>query len=150
MKAIEINGEIKLFHRTPKNWSNENGTHFNIGDGSDYGFKNVATPEYDERIEELVNLHLDGDFYTYDVIDKPIKETLAVLKKAKIAELKNIASNKLFQTDWYIIRNSDSGEEVPQEIKDSRADIRSKSDTIEAEINALNSKKEVILFNVNI
>ena len=47
------------------------------------GFKDVVDLHMMIRIEELSNLHLDGDTYTYDVIDKPIKETLAELKEKK-------------------------------------------------------------------
>ena len=150
MKAIEINGEIKTFARLPKSWSDDNGLHLNIKDGSAYGFKDVVYPTFDGRIEELSNLHLDGDVYTYDVIDKPIKETVAELKEQKITELKSLASRKLSQTDWYIIREADSGEATPDAIRGERAAIRTKSDSIEAEINALTTKKAVVLFDINL
>jgi hypothetical protein len=150
MKAIEINGEIKTFYTLPKKWSDENGLHLNIKDGSAFGFKNVVTPTYDGRIEELANLHLDGDVYTYDVIEMPIKETLAELKSNKVSELKTIVGGKLSRTDWYIIREADSGEATPQSIKDDRAALRTKSNTIGAEINALTTKKSVVLFDINL
>jgi len=150
MVAILVNGEIKTFSRVPKSWSDENGLHLNIGDGAKYGFKEVVKPAYDSRIEELDNLHLDGDVYTYDVIDKPIKETLAELKEQKISEVKYIISGKLSVTDWYIIREADSGEATPQSIKDERAGLRTQSDSIEAEINALTTKKSVVLFDINL
>lgn len=150
MKAIEINGEIKTFGRLPKVWNDQNGTHLNIGDGSALGFKEVVTPTHDGRIEELANLHLEGDVYTYDVIDKPIKETLAELKEQKISEVKSIISGKLSATDWYIIREADSGEATPQSIKDERAGLRTQSDELEAEINALTTKKSVVLFDTNL
>ena len=150
MKAIEINGEIKTFSRVPKSWSDENGLHLNIGDGAKYGFKDVVQPAYDSRIEELANLHLDGDVYTYDVIDKPIKQTVAELKEQKISNLKHLIGSQLAKTDWYIIRESDSGEATPQSIKNERAALRTKSDTIEAEINALSTKKSVVLFDINL
>jgi len=150
MKAILVNGEIKTFSKLPKTWTDEKGTHLSCGDGYHLGFKDVVQPTYDHRIEELTNLHLDGDVYTYDVIDKPIKETLADLKANKISELKSFASAKLSLTDWYIIREADSGEATPADVRGERAALRTKSDTIEAEINALNSKKAVVLFDINI
>lgn len=150
MKAITVKGEIKTFAKVPKTWSDENGLHLNIGDGSAYGFKDVVQPVYDPRIEELANLHLDGDFYIYDVIDKPIKGTLSELKEQKVSELKSMIGGELSQTDWYIIREADSGEATPQSIKDERASLRAKSDSIEAEINALKTKKDVILFDINL
>ncbi len=150
MKAIEINGEIKTFNSVPQKWSDENGVYLNIGDGSIFGFKDVVMPTYDSRVEESYNLHLSGDVYTYDVIERPINETLEELKSNKVSDLKSIVSSQLSQTDWYIIREADSGEVTPQSIKDDRAALRTKSDTIEAEINSLSTKKEVVLFDINI
>jgi len=150
MKAILVNGEIKTFGSVPKKWSDENGLHLNIGDGSAFGFKDVVEPTYDGRIEELANLHLDGDVYTYDVIEKPIKETLAELKANKVSQLKSMVGDELSKTDWYIIREADSGEATPQSVKDDRAALRAESNAIEAEINALTTKKAVVLFDINL
>jgi hypothetical protein len=152
MKAIEINGEIKLFSNYPKNFKHEGFVWALLDDkqAAKIGFKDVVTPSFDARIEELSPIKLDGDVYTYDVIEKPIKETLAELKSEKIIELKSISGGQLFQTDWYIVRNADIGAEVPQSVKDERAAIRTKSDSIEAEINTLSTKKAVVLFDINL
>lgn len=148
MKAILVNGEIKTFSRVPKTWTDENGTHLNIGDGASLGFKDVVQPTYDSRIEELKNLHLEGDVYTYDVVDKKIDQTLAELKSQKISNLKHSIGSQLSKTDWYIIRESDSGEVTPQEVKDERAALRTQSNDVEAEINALTTKKAVLTFDL--
>lgn len=150
MLAIEVNGEIKQFARIPLKWEDENGVHLNIKDGSELGFKEVVVPEFDSRIERLDNLHLEGDVYTYDVVDKQIKETLSELKEQKISQLKIATSVKLSETDWYIIREYDSGEATPSNIRGERAALRSKSDSMEAEINALTTKKAVLLYEINI
>ena len=150
MKAIKINGEIKTFGSVPKNWKDSTGTYFNIGDGAAFGFKDVVAPAYNYLIEELSPIKLVGDVYTYDVIEKPIKETLAELKKQKVSQLKSNIGGQLSQTDWYIIREADSGEATPQSIKDDRAALRTKSHLIEAEINALTTKKSVVLFDINL
>jgi hypothetical protein len=149
MVAILVNGEIKTFGSVPKNWTDENGLHLNIGNGAAFGFKDVVIPSYDSRAQELANLHLEGNVYTYDVIDKPIQETLSKLKEQKISELKSIAGNKLSETDWYIIREADSGEATPQSIKDERAALRAKSNDLEVQINTLTTKKEVVLFDIS-
>ena len=150
MKAILLNGKIETFGRVPKTWSDENGLHLNIGDGSAFGFKNVVYPTYDSRVQELANLHLDGDVYTYDVIEMPIKDTLAELNANKVSQLKRIVGSQLSATDWYIIREADSGEATPQSIKDDRAALRAESNAIEADINALTTKKLVVLFDINL
>ena len=150
MKAILVNGEIKTFGSVPKKWSDENGLHLNIGDGRAFGFKDVVTPTYDGRIEELENLHLDGDVFTYDVVDITFTETLAELKANKIQSLKSMVGGKLSKTDWYVIRHADVGTEIPADIKESRADLRDKSDILEADINSLTTKKAVVLFDINL
>ena len=150
MVAILVNGEIKTFARLPKSWSDDNGLHLNIKDGSKYGFKEVVTPTYDSRIEKLDNLHLDGDVYTYDVVDRNIEGTLSELKANKVSELKATTGYKLSKTDWYIIREADSGKATPDSVRGERAALRTNSDSIEAEINALTTKKAVVLFDISL
>ena len=146
MKGILVNGNIKTFSKIPSVWNDENGTHFNIKEG--FGFLDVVTPTYDSRIEELSAIKLVGDVYTYDVIDRLIPETLAELKTQKIDNLKSIIGSQLQRTDWVVIRQMDSGEVAPQEVIDNRADLRTQSNTIEAEIKALTTKKAVLTFEL--
>lgn len=152
MKAIEINGEIKTFSKYPKNFTHKDQLYLILTDekAKELGFKDVVTPNIDYRTQELSPIKVVGDVYTYDVIDKPIKEALAELKLQKINEVKSAIGEELAKTDWYIVRNADTGEEVPQELKDKRTALRAKSDLIEAEINALTTKKDVVLFEINI
>ena len=147
---------IKIYGTVPNKFKHDNG--YVIGGGralsddelKSYGFYNVIQPSFDARIQELSNLHLDGDVYTYDVIEKPIKETLAELKSQKIQTVKFEVESKLKSTDWYIIREADNGQATPQSIKDEREALRAKSNSIEAEINALTTKKAVVLFDINL
>jgi hypothetical protein len=152
MKAIEINGEIKLFHKYPKNFKHEGLVWALLDDkqAAKIGFKDVVTPKFDYRIEELSDIKLDGDIYTYDVIERPIKESLVELKERRVSELKSMVGGQLSQTDWYIIREADSGESTPTDVRGERAALRTKSDTIESEINALTTKKSVVLFDINL
>ena len=150
MIAIDLNGTIKTFSRLPKVCNDENGTHLNITDGEAYGFYNVVVPTLNSRIEELSPIYFSNNIFTYDVIEVPIKETLAELKEAKVAELKLMVGRKLSETDWYIIREADTGVVTSQDIKNARETLRTQSNTIEAEINALSTKKAVVLFDINI
>ena len=155
MKAILLNGEIKTFGVLPKNLTINETTIVGFNRLSDselesYGCYDVVRPEYDFRIQELINLHLDGNVYTYDVKDITFPETLVELKEQKISSLKEIVGRELSKTDWYIIREADSGEATPTDIRGERAALRTKSDTIEAEINALTTKKAVVLFDINL
>ena len=156
MKAIEINGEIKTYSSIPNSFKvNEKyiaggGKNLSEDKIKELGFKDVVTPDIDYRIQELSEIKLVGDVYTYDVIEKSIKETLDELKEQKVSELKSIIGGRLSQTDWYIIREADNGQATPQSIKDDRAALRTASDLIEAEINALTTKKSVVLFDINL
>ena len=150
MYAIEVKGKIETHPNLPKKWVDENGTHLNIGDGSHLGFKKVVYPKHNTQIEVLENIHLDGDVYTYDVKDAEIPYTELELKGHKIQELGFILSGTLANTDWYIIREADSGKSTPQKIKDDRAAIRLKGDKIKKEINALTTKKEIITYTITI
>ena len=146
MKGILVNGEIKTFGKIPSVWNDENGTHLNIKEG--FGFKDVVTPTYDLRVEELSAIKLVGDVYTYDVVDRVIVQTLAELKTQKISNLKSIIGSQLEKTDWVVIRQMDSGEVAPQEVIDSRAELRTQSNTIGLEIKALTTKKAVLTYDL--
>jgi hypothetical protein len=148
MVAILVNGEIKKFRKVPSSWSDDTGLHLNIGDGAHFGFAEIVDPIFDSRIEVLENLHLEGDLYTYDVVDRNIPQTLAELKQQRISNLKSIVASELSKTDWYIIRESDSGEVAAQSIKDERAALRTQSNDLGAEIKALTTKKAVLLFDL--
>jgi len=146
MKGILVNGNIKTFSKIPSVWTDENGTHFNIKEG--FGFLDVVTPIYDSRVEELSAIKLVGNVYTYNVIDRFIAQTLAELKTQKISNLKSIIGGQLQKTDWFVIRQMDSGEVAPQEVIDSRAELRTQSNTIGAEIKALTTKKAVLTYDL--
>jgi hypothetical protein len=152
MKAIEINGEIKTFSKYPKNFKYNDRLYLVFTDekAKEIGFKDVVTPDIDYRIQKLSEIKLVGDVYTYDVIEKEITETIEELKANKIKQLKSIIGGKLSVTDWYVVRYADVGIEIPAAIKEARADLRDKSDILETEINALTTKKAVVLFDINL
>lgn len=150
MKAIKINNKIEKFSRLPKAWEDANGLHLNIGDGSSLGFKDLITPDYDTRIEELGAIIESGDTYIFEVVSKKFEETVAELKARKIAELKAYVSEELSKTDWYNFRKLEDGIEMPINISSKRSLLRQKSNSTENEINALTTKKSVVLFDINI
>jgi hypothetical protein len=150
MKAIKINNKIEKFSRLPKTWEDANGLHLNIGDGSAQGFKDLITPEFDSRIEELGAIIESGDTYTFEVLAKNIKESLATLKSQKIQKIKDELGLILSKTDWYIVREYDTNQQTPQEIKDQRNSLRQKSNELENQINDLTTKKAVVLFDINL
>lgn len=100
---------------------------FNIGDkltkenytqGAIWCNKNNATIEA-----------TDGE---YVIVVKP-EPTVEELKQARIKELQQYLS----ETDWYAIRESETGVDIPAEVKKARADAR-------AEISSLRGDEETI------
>ena len=144
MIAIDLNGTIKTFSNLPKVWTDENGTHLNITDGSSYGFYPVVIPSI-KQSEELGDIYFDqaNEVFTYPVESKTYSETLAELKEQKIANLKSLYNSQLAKTDWYIIR-SQEGTAAPQDILDERTTLRTECATHETNINAKTTKANVI------
>ena len=150
MKAIEINGEIKIYSQTPKSWGNVIGGFHLLSDEQleSYGFYDVVTPEHNQSVEELSEIYFDSDndVFTYNVNDKTWSETVAELKAIRIKELNNKAHNLLSITDWEIIRKADTGDEVSPNTQENRNEIRDNVVIIEAEINSKTTKKSVMSY----
>jgi hypothetical protein len=151
MKAIQINGAIKRYTSIPKAWGNVIGG-FDLLSSTEWeaaGFYDVVTPSYDSATQYLGDIEWDADSstFTYPVINRTWSETVAELKEAKIAELKNIYNRKLVQTDWYIIR-AQEGIATPQSILDDRAALRTECATKEGEINALTTKASIVSYSL--
>ena len=150
MKAIEINGEIKIYSQLPKSWGNVIGGFHLLSDEQleSYGFYDVVTPDHNQSVEELSEIYFDSDndVFTYNVNDKNWSETVAELKAIRIKELNNKAHNLLSITDWEIIRKADTGDEVSPDTQENRNEIRDNVVIIEAEINSKTTKKSVMSY----
>lgn len=74
-KAIEIDGQIKVFNQLPRVWKTETGTYNGLRKADSitiysYGFRNVVQPiltQYQKR--GLIYLDTVNDFYTYTIIN---------------------------------------------------------------------------------
>ena len=53
MKAIDINGEIKIYSQLPKSWGNIIGGFNTLSDeeAKEYGFYDVVSPDYDNAVQ---------------------------------------------------------------------------------------------------
>lgn len=65
------------------------------------------------------------------------------LKSNHIARIKSQAAGLLQSTDWYVIRNAESGAVIPANISTYRAAVRTKSNDMEALINAVSSVEQL-------
>ena len=155
MKAVNNNGIITTFPDIPKQFRSSTGYHLNARSMTadelrDAGLFDVIIPEeYDSRIHDLDEIYFDSaaSVFKKDLINKTWSETLAELKTKQINNFKGQIGNELAKTDWYIIRNADNGSEIPADITTARADLRTQSNTVETEINALTTKKAVMSYD---
>ena len=155
MKAINKNGKIIIYQGVPQSFTSSQGVHLNAPNMTEEALKDaglfdlIIDENYDERIHNLGEIYWDtqNTVFRKDAEDKTWSETLNELKAKRINHFKSLVNDKLQQTDWYIIRNADNSDPVPEEIKTARADLRLQSATVEDEINALTTKKEVILYD---
>ena len=154
MKAIEINGTIKVYNPLPNSWKGVMGNFSKLSEEEikAYGFYDVVVPECNRNSEKLSDIFWDADneVFTYTVSDKEWDQTLEELKEIKITSVKANALNKLNQTDWYITRKTEKNIDIPGAVTTERDAIRTQADTKEVEINALTTKKAVVEYSVSI
>lgn len=153
MKAKDYNGTIKVYNRVPKSYGNIIGG-FDLLSDSDlegHGFYDVVVPTYDSRIKELGDIYFDSanSQFTYPVNNKTWTESLVDLKTAKIKEAKQLANDKLSDTDWYVTRKSEKGTAIPSDIQTERDAIRTDCNNHETAINAKTTKAQVVSYDIN-
>ena len=153
MKAKDYNGTIKVYNRVPKSYGNIIGG-FNLLSDDDlegHGFYDVVVPTYDSRIKELGDIYFDSanSQFTYPVNNKTWTESLSDLKTAKIKEAKQLANDKLSDTDWYVTRKSEKGTAIPSDIQTERDAIRTDCNNHETAINAKTTKAQVVSYDIN-
>jgi hypothetical protein len=76
--------------------------------------------------------------------------TLSEAKRRQRKRIRSEANDILSKTDWYIIRNKETGESIPESILQHRATVRSQSDTYEDEIKNLSTVSEVLNYDYNL
>jgi len=154
MKAINNNGKITIYQGVPQSFTSSQGVHLNAPNMSDEALKDaglfdvIISSEYDERIHDLGEIYWDAEntVFRKDLITKEIIQTLDELKTNKINNFKSIVNSELQKTDWYVIRKADNNDAIPEDVITARTDLRTQSATVENEINALTTKKEVVLY----
>ena len=151
MKAIQIEGKIKVYNPLPNSWKGGMGNFSMLSDEEikAYGFYDVVTPDYNSKSQELSDIFWDAgnEVFTYTVNEKEWSQTLDELKQLKITSLKVNIQHKLNETDWYVTRKSERDIDIPSDITTERNNLFSKCETKETEINNLTTKKAVIEYD---
>ena len=155
MKAINNQGTITVYQTVPSTLKTPTGTILNAPALSNQELKEkglfdlIIPNDYDDRIHDLGEIYFDSTAQCFrkDIVDKTWAKTLEEIKEQAINNFKHKINSKLQETDWYIIRKNDNGEEIPSEIQEARQDLRNTSDTVENEINALTTKANVMVYD---
>jgi len=66
------------------------------------------------------------------------------LKSRMTAKVKETAGNILANTDWYVVRKSEKGVDIPVEVETKRDAVRTECNRLEAAINAVTTVEELI------
>jgi hypothetical protein len=78
------------------------------------------------------------------ILDQDGKQLITKgLKSNHVARIKSQAAGLLQSTDWYVIRNAESQAAIPANISTYRAAVRTKSNDMEALINAVSSVEQL-------
>lgn len=105
----------------------------------------LSSPEEREAIgitEEFDPIPVDQRFYW----DTGIPKDHAQLVTQWVGQVKQTAGSLLSQTDWYIVRASETGLEAPQSVLSRRAEIRALSNEKEAFLETTASTDELAAY----
>ena len=92
-------------------------------------------------IEDKPNVDEDG----VAVVDADGMPTITLgLKSTEVAKVKAQAHGALMETDWYVVRFSETGEEIPPAVLYKRTEIRTEANEQEARISACTTLDELI------
>lgn len=76
-------------------------------------------------------------------IDPP---PLADVQAQRIDDIKREAHALLQPTDWYVVRQQETGEPVPEDVSAYRSAVRAASDAAEADVLALTNAEAVLAY----
>ena len=155
MKAINKNGKITIYQGVPQSFTSSQGVHLNAPNMTEQALKDaglfdlIIDENYDERVHDLDEIYWDtaSTVFRKDAKDKTWTETVGELQTRRINHFKSLINSKLAETDWYVIRKTERAIDVPSEVSTERNDLFTKCETVESEINALSTKKEVVLYD---
>jgi hypothetical protein len=104
------------------------------------GYQRVVWAET-ATVKDTLMSYLDTEGIAYTITD--LTPTLSEAQSAKIDQIKSDANDVLEGTDWYVVREQETGESIPQSVSDHRSKIRSLSDKFESDVNALDTVSDV-------
>jgi len=106
---------------------------------ADLGFKQVnSDPRPDDRYY-VVNSYPDEEGHWH-----PQERDVAQLKEGAIAAAKSTAGSLLADSDWYVVRQAETGKEIPMDVSLYRSAVREAETQYEYEVNSVKTLDEFI------
>ena len=112
-----------------ESYYNNTNEQWKIKDGKVIRYWNTATPK---QLEDVNAVDKDGK----PIIQDGKQVIIKGLKSQKIQIVKQQTAGLLQSTDWYVVRKSDVGTEIPAKIQEYRNQVREVSNQQETQINA--------------
>lgn len=150
MKAVNIDGQIKIFQELPVDWKHYlNFKEAPIELQQQEGFYDIEIPVYDSVTQEPGELYFDAirKVFIYAIVSK-LLPTLDEAKTIKISELKKSVKNLYSTIQWLIEAYRMEEAAIPTEIKDKIRLIRTRYEQSKTQINALATVQEVLRWQV--
>ena len=119
-----------------ESYYNNTNEQWKIKDGKVIRYWNTATPK---QLEDVNAVDKDGK----PIIQDGKQVIIKGLKSQKIQIVKQQTAGLLQSTDWYVVRKSDVGTEIPAKIQEYRNQVREVSNQQETQINACTTVDEL-------
>lgn len=111
----------------------------------------ISKEEIDSKnVSSISELEVDTKNKEIVKTQKSYYGSLADLKNKRINDIKSRCFDTLSKTDWYITREQETGQPIPQEILKYRSEIRSKSNVFESEIRNLDTIDAVLEYDFSL
>jgi len=153
-KALTVNGiqhPSGIFSKWTKEKLAEIGMFpYVIQKTGDIRFQKEGSVEYKIESDKVIGItsYKDRDMEDFKHVDKsgdPIlgsngKQIVTLgLKSKYINEVNKKCYNILCETDWYVVKHTEIGTDIPSDIKTFRASVRTKANALETSIKACSS-----------
>jgi len=108
-------------------------------------FREVSYDDHHYRSTGYSDVDVAGEIVRTHTITE--RTTLSGLKSEKIAKIKTEARSILNNTDWYVIRESETSTVVPADVTTYRSSVRSMSEDIESTVNGFDEYADLANYN---
>jgi len=150
MKAIDINGEIRVFAELPVDWKH----YLNFREApvellEQEGFYDFVEPAFDPLLQSLGDLFFNksNKVFTCMVLDK-VLPSLEEAKTLKINELKKAVKGLYATVQWLVEAYRIEETPLPANIWDKIRLIKSRYDQAKSQVNALTSVTDILKWQI--